>query len=342
MLEQINNYSSFTVYDLLDDPQFVEWIFLPTPALDAYWQRAVDQYPNLSEPLTDARNLLINLKILETPFPKAGENRVWSQIMSIAATDQPTVRIISTKSRIVAAVAATVIGILFVFSLWYLNSSKSVATHFAETQSLILPDGSAVTLNANSTIKFKRYWNDNHVREVWLSGEAYFNVMHRQAGTKILAGDRFIVHAGRLNVEVLGTSFNVNDRHDLVNVALLTGKVSMYTGQTSHRALILHPGDVFEYQRHQDTIIHKKVKSTQKVAWKNKMLVFDHTPVSEVFTQLEDLYGYKVIVKDTLITKKRVSGSYNIASEANLLKALSLTLNVSIKKDSVKHQLIIQ
>jgi transmembrane sensor len=342
MPEQINNYSSFTVYDLLDDPLFVEWIFLPTPALDTYWQHAVEQYPHLSGPITDARYLLVNLKIIETPFPQEEEDRVWSQIASLATADQPRVRTISIKSQRVAAVAAAVIGILFVCSLWYLNSSKTFSTRFAETQNLILPDGSAVTLNANSTLRFKRYWKDNHVREVWVTGEAYFNVIHQQAGTEVLPGDRFIVHAGSLNVEVLGTSFNVNDRHDLVNVALVTGKVSMYTGQTSDKPVILRPGDVFEYQRQQDTIIHKKVKSSQKVAWKNKMLVFDHTPASEVFTQLEDLYGYKIIVKDTLIAKKRVSGSYNIASEASLLKALSLTLNITIKKDSVKHQLIIQ
>jgi transmembrane sensor len=342
MQDQINDYSYFTVYDLLDDPQFVEWIFLPTPVLDAYWQRAMEQYPNISVPINDAKHLLVNLKIIETPFPQESEERIWSHIQLQAAAQKPTSRIITLQSQRVAAVAAAVIAILFVFGTWYLNSSKSVSTLFAETQNLVLPDGSAVTLNANSELKYKRYWKNNQLREVWLTGEAYFNVVHQQSGRKVLAGDRFIVHAGKLNIEVLGTTFNVNDRHNLVNVALLTGKVSMYTAQTIDKAVILRPGDVFEYQRKQDTIIHKKIKPSQKVAWKNKMLVFDQTPASEVFTQLEDLYGYKIIVKDTLISKKKVSGSYNIASEANLLKALSLTLNISIKKDSVKHQLIIQ
>lgn len=84
------------------------------------------------------------------------------------------------------------------------------ATQYGEQRVVELPDHSVVSLNANSTLRFRNDWSQaNTLREVWLDGEAFFSVQKQEGA----AGPaKFIVHTNDLDVEVLGTRFNVSNR----------------------------------------------------------------------------------------------------------------------------------
>src|SRR5690606_8958967 len=112
--------------------------------------------------------------------------------------------------RRVAAVfvGATLMGLLYYF---FMTAPSTVyyATDFGEIQTITLPDGSKATLNGNSTLQISENWEES--REVWLDGEAFFEVKkipEKSSQPGALRGKKFLVHTHHLAVEVLGTTFN--------------------------------------------------------------------------------------------------------------------------------------
>ena len=88
----------------------------------------------------------------------------------------------------------------------------TVNTDYGKISRLVVPDSSVVVLNANSTIKYEKKWDKNAPRELWLNGEAFFDVKHLDNDHKIENYERFIVHTNNTTVEVLGTSFDIRER----------------------------------------------------------------------------------------------------------------------------------
>lgn len=124
--------------------------------------------------------------------------------------------------------AATVVGLVAAsFLVFYLgkekddlNDGRIIAKNGSRTRAL-LPDGSTVWLNAGSTISYEPGFNSK-TREVILQGEAYFDVVKQP--------DRpFIVHAGAIDIKVLGTAFNVKSYPDekTVETTLIRGLVQI-------------------------------------------------------------------------------------------------------------------
>ncbi|MBO9661242.1 MAG: FecR family protein, partial [Chitinophagaceae bacterium] len=138
----------------------------------------------------------------------------------------------------------TAVLVVLAFSTWGIlhwltlgnvadNDHQVIAQKGSRTRA-ILPDGSTVWLNAGSSIRYGKTFNDK-IREVTLYGEAYFDVVKQP--------DRpFIVHAGDINIKVLGTSFNVKSypEDDLVETTLIKGLVQI--NQPGNKpAIYLHP-----------------------------------------------------------------------------------------------------
>ena len=102
-------------------------------------------------------------------------------------------------------------------------------TAYGETKQLTLPDGTRVILNANSNLSYANDWASGEVsrtRSVRLAGEAFFKVTKRQTPTG--SPVKFVVNSRDLQIAVLGTEFNVNQRGQAVSVMLNEGKVQIY------------------------------------------------------------------------------------------------------------------
>ncbi len=121
-------------------------------------------------------------------------------------------------------------------------------------------------LNAHSHIAFKTDWNSGTAREVWLDGEANFNVNHlNKSGRAVTENERFIIHTRLLEVEVLGTVFNVKERRGKVEVSLKSGSVQVQVKAEKGKQWLLKPGEVAVYSNTtkvlqkliQDPEIHK-------------------------------------------------------------------------------------
>lgn len=164
---------------------------------------------------------------------------------------------------------------------------NSVYVPYGKTFELVLFDGTRVLLNAGSTLVFPSSIVDEK-RQVYLDGEAYFDVVHN-------ATNPFIVKANDLNIKVYGTSFNVSNYGEDIysDVVLVEGSVGMYSGNPSNE-IRLSPGEKGSFSK-KDRIIDKRVvPTTLYTSWINGELVFRNATFESIVKKLERHYNVKI------------------------------------------------
>ncbi|MBD77352.1 MAG: hypothetical protein CL840_00260 [Crocinitomicaceae bacterium] len=205
-------------------------------------------------------------------------------------------------------VAASVIVLLGLsVSFWFIqdysNSPELIvtSTSFGEQKNITLPDGSEVTLNANSSLEYPKTFTQEH-REVSLNGEALFHV------TKD-AKRPFSVESNGLNTTVLGTTFNVSSYQDdaMVQVSLIEGSVRVSEGETK---MVLKPGEQSTYHIESSEMTKSVFDSSSVLAWLNRDLILSNTSFTQVQKIVERKYGVKLIFKDAEIASYKVSGTF--------------------------------
>lgn len=206
--------------------------------------------------------------------------------------------------------------------LWWNITSATVTyrTAYGETKRIVLPDGSAVMLNANSMLSYADNWEESKERTIDLAGEAYFSVQHTQDHRK------FLVHTSTVVVEVMGTSFNVNQRNGRAQVVLDEGKVTLH--RPNDERITMQPGDLVEVS--QADFVKKQVNGDQYTSWTDNELVFDGTTLAEIAQLLEDNYGYEVDIIDPALADKRFKGRTPAGEVESLLQQLEKVFQLTI------------
>jgi len=294
-----------------------EWLAMPEN-VEAYyqyldeWEKANNQY-------------LVN------------EQAAWSKLADKRAKE---VDATSTKSNIFSlykwAAAAIVIlivgGALFATKDYILN--KTIATVYGEVKQITLPDGSVVTLNANSSISYSRFFFSKQTREVSLKGEADFSVVHTKSNQPFL-----VKTSNNLNVTVLGTQFSVYARDAKANVVLRNGKVALsYNEQNHQKSLVLKPGDSFTQNNKIGVGIIEHITNTEDVvAWKKHDFLFETTPLSEVAALVKDDFGINMQFQNSALAARKISGSFHADTVEELIDAIAqvLDVNYKAKNDSI-------
>lgn len=225
-------------------------------------------------------------------------------------------------------------GAFMAYRQWYPDDLVR-QTAFGKMSTLTLPDGSTVTLNGNSRLRYAPRWASHQTREVWLDGEGYFQVTHQQNH------ERFVVHLpNKLNIEVLGTQFNVMARQARAKVVLNTGKIRLDVGEQAKEKLVMRPGDLFYADVKAKVYYRKHVDAAAQSAWKSGKLTFDGTTLQEVAQMLEDTYGVKVIINDPALQRQTISGTIPNQSMQTILSGLTTLFDLHITQQS--NQIIIQ
>ncbi|RZK60506.1 MAG: DUF4974 domain-containing protein [Hymenobacter sp.] len=224
------------------------------------------------------------------------------------------------------AAAAAVAGAALGGGSWWLYSQRpapdqQVATAYGQTRTVQLPDGSSVTLNGHSTLRYPAAWPAGQPREVWLDGEGYFSVQHKSDN------QHFLVHTtAGFNVEVLGTKFTVSRRRDQGRVVLLSGKVRVRFAGRPHADVILKPGELVETREiqpaHPVVTAYRPVHTAPYASWKDAELVLDETSIAELATRLQDTYGLRVVVATPQLNQRRVTGTVPVRDLDVLLQSL--------------------
>ncbi|KAB7727613.1 DUF4974 domain-containing protein [Rudanella paleaurantiibacter] len=204
-------------------------------------------------------------------------------------------------------------------------NTRTIATEYGEIRSVVLPDGSRVTLNANSALQLPRFGFGRSTRQVSLRGEAEFAVVHTPDA------QRFVVTgADGVEVVVLGTEFVMNTRRG-TRVVLNRGKVQLrYGRQQRPQTLTMLPG---EWVRVRPGTALQRGRSADPVptepAWKLFRYDFRQTPLPEVAQLMEDNFGLRVTLAPELADRK-LSGQFHARTADDILTALTELFDVRV------------
>lgn len=191
---------------------------------------------------------------------------------------------------------------------------------------VVLPDGSKVWLNAESTLKFPVPFPKD-IRNIDLKGEAFFEVVKNQAKP-------FVVQSGNVQVKVLGTRFDCKafEEDKTIEVILEEGSVALNSNITAAGAeSVLKPGDraVIEKETGKTQISNEGVE--KYIAWHTGKLIFDNTSMEEVASMLERWYGVEVVIKDPEILNYRFTTTFDNESIFHVIELLGLSSPIQLK-----------
>lgn len=236
------------------------------------------------------------------------------------------------KGRIKPIVArywwAAAAAILVVIAVTLYRQPLYIAQQTAQnTDSLLLPDGTRLYLNAHTSVKYPRRFQGNS-REIFVQqGEVFVDVKH-------MPEKPFSVHLKNVDVEVLGTSFDVKETKQGVKVFVQTGKVKAV--YKNGKSVILTPGEEAEMLLAGATISTRHHRNNNPIAWKTGQLTFVDAPLSEVTAVLEDYYKVNIVLKGEGLADKKLLATFHKESLSEVLDILSKTLQVkAIQKDSL-------
>jgi ferric-dicitrate binding protein FerR (iron transport regulator) len=336
-MEQPKNYASYTTNDFIADDAFLKWVKYPDATSDAWWQAWIAAHPHKRQQVEDARAFISRLQFADQlPDQDAIAASLAHNLSLIEAAERPVLP--ERKPRPVrklfwwAAAAAITVGIIITSRYFLLRPPEmTIVKGYAEGVRIVrLPDSSTVKLNAGAELSFRSDWSPAANREIWLQGEAFFDIKPSPAG--VHAANEFVVHSGNVLIDVLGTSFNVREGAAVTTVTLNTGKIKLSFKDLPETPFILNPGDFVQYRTASNKIIRKKVNPTLYAVWKEERQYLEKVTLQEIAYYIEDTYSYHVKISDARLAKQQLSGSLQVKDEASLLETLSFALNLKIEK----------
>jgi ferric-dicitrate binding protein FerR (iron transport regulator) len=231
-------------------------------------------------------------------------------------------------AMIMRVAASVLVFAMAAYSIYYLlGEEKDIQlTAQADIQQVELSEGSQVTINSNTTLTYPKKFVGNK-REVELSGEAYFEVAEDP-------NRPFIIHAGAIQVEVLGTSFNVKAYEHLnqIEVTVASGKVAVYATEAPDDRVVLVKGQMAYFYKEEVKIEKKLNENINFASWKTKQIIFEDTPMPDVIRIINEIYKSDLrLVGDELISCP-VTTTFEDQSLDSILKVLETTFDFTINR----------
>lgn len=228
----------------------------------------------------------------------------------------------------IASIVLLLIGSGYLFGL-YNNRQPTVITQTIHVPvsnriSVTLPDGTLVWLNSNTTLTYPNVFTDKQ-RIVELNGEAYFDVMKNDQKS-------FIVKTNKYNIEVLGTTFNIDAYagKPSFSTALFTGKLKLYRNDEDE-SLILNQGETAELIDNQLKISRTE---TEIYRWRDGLIVIEDKSFVEIMQLFEKYFGHEIIIQNKKVKDLGYHGKLRIADGIeHALRVLQNDFRFSYKRD---------
>lgn len=195
-------------------------------------------------------------------------------------------------------------------------------TAVGEREVLQLADGSRVELNTDSAVSVELTANERRVQ--LLRGEAWFEAAHD-------AGRPFVVQSGSTQVRVLGTRFGVSRQGERTRVQLAEGRVETLVEGAGN--VILLPGEAVEAAPGYLSAV-QTFDPAAAFAWRQRQLVFRQQPLGEVVAELNRYWPGHVLITNSVLERKAVSGVFEIDKPEAVIRALQLTLGLHVDRYS--------
>lgn len=356
-----------SVEELIIDDSFDNYCFQKNRADILYWEQFISSYPSQKDKIEEAKKIVLGLHVmLQREYNSEKENTDFTR-----RKNKSHGKIFSVKKmvRFAAAVAALLIVILISRKLFDSshNSSKEIKGQMAsnttpgeiflyktangERKMITLSDDTKIWLNAASELRVdKNFGKEN--REVYLSGEALFEVIHNEAIP-------FIVHTDKYDVKDLGTVFNVkayaSDKES--ETSLIRGKVEIHI-YDGRRKILLSPNQKAVVNNTDESVLKENSSSknplnTQVVllpltydqkdsavvetAWSQNRLEIVNENFYEIKDQLERWFNVKIVIKDEAVGKYPFTATFEKENIQEVLQALQYAyhFNFSIKGNEI-------
>lgn len=254
---------------------------------------------------------------------------------------KPKISLLSNRLFKVAAifVLAASIG-LAAYQISYIDNLR-VDTLVASNQKIfkVLDDGTSIWLNKKSTLTYNKAFGKTK-REIFLNGEAYFDVAKNTAVP-------LIIHAGDVDIEVKGTAFNVNayTNNNVIQVALIRGAIAVIERGNTKNSILLKPNDklffsskladrktAFQILKLNPSVVFKDA------SWVADTLTFNKEKLRDLALKLEKKYDVEIEIRSEILKERRFSGTFTDQTIYQALEALKLSYPLTY---SVKQRLVI-
>lgn len=288
-------------------------------------------HPTMNNTLhtNDSESLLTRLRV-ESPRPEEGHEaekalgRLMERIHNEKAPLLTIPRDRSRKYRIWLAAASTVA--VFLASGWMATALRPDpemlvrSNTWEKVNSLTLEDGTCLTLNRGAQLIYPERFTGRQ-REIFLSGEAYFDVAHDKSHP-------FIVRVGDLTIKVLGTKFNVEAYPDseTITTTLIEGSVEVKS-QLSHRSVRMVPNQQLAYNtRSGEMQLSTLDESEETTRWRDNVWVLHQTSFSQICERLERMFNVKIVILNDELVKKSFTGEFRYGdSLESILEVIRIT-----------------
>lgn len=249
---------------------------------------------------------------------------VWATLEKTIAQDQTALKKKTLTNRLVwikyASAASIIIAIgLGLFARLY---TTTIDASTGKSSQHILPDGSIVYLNAETSINYHPYWW-NFNREVELQGEAFFEVEK---------GQTFSVVSEMAIVEVIGTSFNIYNRSNKFAVYCKTGRVAVRYKHSNE--VMLTPEQYVSSNEETNTLqLRDDINTDQVMSWRLNKFLYNITPITKVFEDFERHYGIRIETEIENLEELHYTGLFmrDIGAQ-KALDIVSFTFELNVEK----------
>ncbi|UXX79880.1 FecR domain-containing protein [Reichenbachiella carrageenanivorans] len=324
------DYHKFNTEEFLADETFQNWV--KDGRKDDFIQTFVRSDEEQIQKVNQASAVLNTLKA--KPHPPIAPDHIkskWGQLEHILQEDTPatTPTEVRDKSSWIRYAAAVALLMLSYVGYWYWGQPIGRIEHttpYATNSTILLKDGTEVTLNSNSTLQVAEDLQQGNEREVWLNGEGFFRV------NKDTKDNRpFVVHAGGLDIVVLGTEFNVRYRDEHTLVALREGSIMMKARDKPE--LMMRPGQVWNYNQTKNEWRQEKRNQEALYAWLEHKIILDDTPLIDLTNTIETNFGLKVEILDASLKTSKLSGTIPDDDLDVIFDVIQELLEVKIDRD---------
>lgn len=257
-------------------------------------------------------------------------NHIWNIIRQINTKEQNK----NLRLRWMKYAAAILLLVSFSGAIGYFisNSASKSNPEFTEIfvpkgerSTVVLPDGSTVQLNSDSHLKFRSSFSSGR-RSVQLEGEGFFNVAHDKTRP-------FVVETPVLQVEVLGTIFNVSNypNDSITTTFLQSGKVKINSNKSD--AIYLSPNEAFTYNKTTHESSKSNIQDQRFTDWTKGILTINEESIGELSRKLERRFNIRIVFGDNEVKNHMYTGSIKDEDLNTLLEALTFASSIQYKRN---------
>lgn len=260
------------------------------------------------------------------------QKRIWNGISNKIYSSRDTVKILYYKWYSIAVSVLLIIAFGGLAMLWNQKPSAPmyvVSSGIQNLEKIQLPDGSSVCLGPGSRLEYpSEFLSDS--RDIKLEGQAYFDVAKNP-------DKPFRVHMGDMQVEALGTAFELfnYDDSDEMEAVLVNGSIKVDFGNSRGSASrIMKPDEKLSFNKSTGMTRISKINADKYTSWKSGILSFENENLAMIIPRLERWFGRKIECDNRLLNDYRFTFKVRDESLDMLLFIMHQSAPIVYKKDS--------